>query len=324
MKGKTIPAPDLPKAATLIQRNHNGGFFSNLNAVLTVLDRHLHHDGVDAVVVDWRAESELAEFSYGRPGDGNLWLAFYEPLRFDHFPNRRVVHVGPAYYDATGMSAYAMYKLRPSWRRRYAAIYGRFVRPLPHIMAKVDAIASSFPPGSFRLGVHYRNPLHSVECPFPIPPPEIFVARARALLPKGRPFVVVLATDVSAAVPVFREAFGEALTIQGAVRRADGMTGGEDQIHHGSAEPARELGEQALVDCLLLARCDAVLHITSNLATAVGYINPALRMVYCETLLETMLGYAWSVRLFVRRARAERRFNRWTARAVRARRGTLR
>jgi hypothetical protein len=102
------------------------------------------------------------------------------------------------------------------------------------------------------------------------------------------------------------------------------MTGGEDHIHHGSAEPARELGEQALVDCLLLARCDTVLHITSNLATAVGYINPALRMVYCETPLETMLGYAWSVRLFVRRARAERRFNQWTARAVRARRGTLR
>ena len=48
--------------------------------------------------------------------------------------------------------------------------------------------------------------------------------------------------------------------------------------------PCTALGEQALIDALLLARCDVLLHTTSNLATAVGDMN-RLRMIYCEPLL---------------------------------------
>ena len=59
--------------------------------------------------------------------------------------------------------------------------------------------------------------------------------------------------------------------------------------------PSVALAEQALVDTLLLARCDAFVHVTSNLATAVGYMNPHSRMVYCETRLQALAGYLWSL-----------------------------
>jgi hypothetical protein len=36
----------------------------------------------------------------------------------------------------------------------------------------------------------------------------------------------------------------------------------------------------------MLARCDTFLHVTSNIATAVGYMNPKLAMRYAETPLE--------------------------------------
>jgi hypothetical protein len=39
-----------------------------------------------------------------------------------------------------------------------------------------------------------------------------------------------------------------------------------------------------------------MLHVTSNIATAAGYINPSLRMVYCESAAQAFRGYIWSVR----------------------------
>jgi hypothetical protein len=63
------------------------------------------------------------------------------------------------------------------------------------------------------------------------------------------------------------------------------------QLHHGNEAPTTKLGEQVLIDCLLLARCDVLLHVTSNLATAVGYINPELRMIYHETPMQAAVNY---------------------------------
>jgi hypothetical protein len=56
-----------------------------------------------------------------------------------------------------------------------------------------------------------------------------------------------------------------------------------------------------LIDALLLARCEAMVHAVSNLATAVGYMNPRLRMVYCEP---RFVGAAASLRARVSPQRA--------------------
>jgi hypothetical protein len=91
----------------------------------------------------------------------------------------------------------------------------------------------------------------------------------------------VLATDVREAVDRFREVFGERLLVQPDVARAP--AGGSQ--YEWSAPPGIALGEQTLIDALLLARCDVLLHATSNIATAAGYMNPRMRMVYCEPRL---------------------------------------
>jgi hypothetical protein len=121
----------------------------------------------------------------------------------------------------------------------------------------------------------------------------VFVDRARRLSRKGRETVVVLATDYEPAVSAFRAAFGPALLVQPGVVRANSAL--DDQAHHGHRYAELALGEQALVDCLMLSRCDAMLHVTSNLATAAAYINPRLRLIYCETWGQAVRGYVWSL-----------------------------
>jgi hypothetical protein len=265
----------------MVIRNWNGGFFSNFNGVLNNLHHRLGHGGIEAAVVEWHADAEQKHFPYGEPKDGNLWLRFFEPLPFKSFPQDKIEV--PTYADVgmTWLNAYRMYKLDRHWRRDYHSLYRRFIRIKPAILERVDALYRAKMSDRYCVGVHYRNPAHSCECPDPIPSAQASIARCGRLLPKNRQWAVILATDVELAVALFQTTFGDALVLQSGVMRASTLA--VDQLHHEPQAPAISLGEQALFDCLLLARCDVLFHVTSNLATAVGYINPKLRMIYNET-----------------------------------------
>jgi large subunit ribosomal protein L36 len=195
--------------------------------------------------------------------------------------------------EMTGRLAYAMYKLDRSWRRDYHRIFQRYIRIRPFIQERVEAIRRARMAGRFCVGVHYRHPAHDCECLRPIPAPEEFIARLRRLLPGDRPWAVFLASDYEPAVAAFQEAFGDRLVLQPGIRRSASLAQGH--LHHQNDTPGVDLGAEVLVDCLLLAHCHVLLHVTSNLATAAGYMNPALRMVYCETRAHAALGYLWSI-----------------------------
>src|SRR5262249_4434363 len=233
------------------------------------------------------------EFAYGRAGDGNLWLHFFKPLPFAHVPrNERAAHRF-ARLSMTGPRAYAMYKLDRTWRRIYNELFRRYIAVQPAILARAQAIHGTRMAGHYCLGAHYRHPGHAIECLFKMPTPEQYIELARALLPANRSWKVVLASDYEPAIAAFRTAFGDRLVVQPGVTRASSAA--EKQTHHGNDNPAIALGEEVLIDGLLLARCDALIHVTSNLATAVRYMNPGLRMIYCETRMQAAWGFLWSL-----------------------------
>ena len=150
----------------------------------------------------------------------------------------------------------------------------------PEIVAEVDQILA----GATRpmIGVHYRHPGHNSECPSPIPPVSEFVRRVRKIA-RGREVAIVLATDVEHVVEEFRAAFGANLIVQKGVQRSATDTQRHERTSDdGSLDDAR----QVLIDALMPARCDVLVHVTSNIVTAAAYLNPSLRMVYCETALE--------------------------------------
>lgn len=284
------------EASTMVIHARDSGFFSNFNCVMSNLEAQLGRDGCVAALVDWTPHLDGSQFVYGDRQDGNVWLHFFEPLRFTNVPLKQFdVWDYPATRGRliTGNEAYATYKFNPFWRRRYHALFSRHVTVKPYLTGRAEAIFKAHMAGKFCIGVHYRDPRHSKECPNPIPPPEVFVERVRALQPAGRDIAVFLATDFSPAVAVFQAAFGDALVLQPAVSRVDAQSA--DQMHHIRIDPSVTLGEEVLVDCLLLARCQVLLHVTSNVATAAGYMNPRLRMVYCETRAEAWRGYNWAV-----------------------------
>ncbi len=278
---------------TLVIRGWDAGFFSNFNGVLNNLRDRLGRRGVTAATVDWHAIGQQGQISPGHPDIGNLWLQFFEPLSFDEFPDRTIQATTFASPRMTGRCAYAMYKLDRNWRRVYHALYRRHVRIRPAILDRVEEIYRANMKGRYCAGVHYRHPEHDGECLHPIASPDVFVARLRGMLPPDRPWVVLLASDIEPAVDVFRRAFGSRLVLQPGVRRAGPLK--EETFRLGIDRSDIGLAKEVLIDCLLLARRELLLHVTSNVATAVGYLNPALRMVYCETRVQAAWGYVWSI-----------------------------
>ena len=166
--------------------------------------------------------------------------------------------------------------------------------------------------GHFCVGVHWRHSDHDHENLFPIPRPDVFIARAKKLLPGDRSWRVCLATDTETAVSAFEAAFGDRLVVQQGAARAESTT--RMQLHDDRENPSTDHGEAVLVDCLLLARCDVLLHVTSNVATAAGYINPDMKMVYCEAPHQAAIGYLWAI------GEAARAIQRKVVRAFTARR----
>lgn len=273
---------------TLVVRARPAGFFSNFNQVVCHLHGSLGRGGVKAIAVDWTVRDQ-AEFAYGTAADGNLWDRFFEPLAFDSFPAS--VKLAEGFPDLMMTQAYAMTHMGSRWRRRYHGVFRKHIRISPAIAARAEGLMP-VAGGDFLIGVHYRHPAHAIELIHPMPPPRQFIDFVHRLAPRDGRWFVVLATDMAEAAEQFRDAFGNRLVIQpGTVRIARTS---EVETHSGGAEPSAALGEQVLVDALMLAHCNALIHVSSNLTTAVGYMNPRLRMVYCESPGERLRGTLWS------------------------------
>jgi hypothetical protein len=275
-----IPA-DPSGGYTLVVPVWPGGLFSNLNRVVNLLHHRLGRDHCAAVRVDWTLAEQLPEVGFGTLADGDLWRRFFEPLSFPGAPAREL-QSGWEYADwsMTGLHAYRMYKLDRGWRAAYGATFARHVFIRPALRERAQQLVRETIGDRHTIGVHLRHPRSSVEAPRGAPSIDYFIARTRELQGRRTDSCVFLATDVSEAIAAFRDAFGDRLVVQSEVPRASVA---EEQIHHRTASVAS--GQSALVDALVLSECDALLHTVSNLATAVGYISPKPRMVYCEPRL---------------------------------------
>lgn len=292
---KTIPV-NTPDEYTLVVTAWNAGFFSHVNRVVNHLNHSLGRHGCEAVRVDWHVGEHTPLFVYGTPQDGELWQCFFEPLVFPEAPTRELRSHEYADLSMTGLHAYRMYKRGSAWRTDYGRAFTEYVYVREELTRRVQELWQDAAINAGAVGVHVRHPEHSHECPRESPSLDVFITRTRRLLGADTRRSVVLATDVGEAVDAFRDAFGERLLVQPDVARAPIAS---TQYEWG-APPSVALGEEALIDALLLARCDVLLHVTSNLATAVGYMNPALRMIYCEPW---MIGVRESLRMRLSRQR---------------------
>ncbi len=263
-----------------------------------------------------RGVHSFTSFCYGRPGDGNLWTKLFEApygLPKELLEDESFLWADSRQPEAlfnerreptlTYVHAFRLYR-SPDFaaiRRQYHRAFREHVHPLPHLLGQVEAETRSFE-GRFMIGAHVRHPSHAVEQPGgAVPTFESYVDRVKALL-RSRDLPldsdgwgVFRATDQDRVVVRFQEEFGDRVHAFHGVRRtrseedqrfeglaaADQIRDGNQLQHLVAADRSSwspTMAEEVLRDALVLARCKVLLHVVSNVATAVAFMNPSLEM----------------------------------------------
>lgn len=307
---------------------HDGGFFSVLNKLVSIVNWQLKENPKSVVLPDWRISkmkrhlgtSSFTSFCYGKETDGNLFIKFFEPIPYSEIQERMYNDENLLYLNAnirddfneenepllTYINAYYLYKRADflQWREWYHECYKRYFQPKKHIVKKVDALFKTKLEGAYLIGVHPRHPSHGIEqVSGKAPPLEKYFELVQQSLEKAyalslRP-KIFLATDQETTLSRFNEEFPGLVVTQMNINRIqpaqdihfNSLTKEEQmkegfQLQHIIASDPNEwsttLAEEVIVDAMLLAKCDELIHITSNVATAVSYMNPKVKMIYCE------------------------------------------
>lgn len=281
----------------IVKPHWHGGFFSQFNKVITVL--YLESKGKRRpVIVDWDEGTEWFEFEGNCPAQG-LWSCFFEPLggNTDHNDNVGMETVdeypyftGPEFpytlswrdfsWKAvpTANHACLAYLFSRGWRKQYHKIYKDNIRIRPSILERVDSFYEKFIRGYFCVGIQIRSAGHSYEEMGRVGlGVDRYIKSAKKRV-KNKKYRIFLATDSNEILETFKEVFGDKVIYQQEVDRLakDVNAGGPHEIKKQTILD----GELVISDALILSKCDVLIHSVSNIATAVGYINPQLPMIY--------------------------------------------
>ncbi len=259
-------------------------------------------------------------FCYGKPEDGNVWTRLFEPLfglstaeMNDHnflYAKRKPPEAFWNEHREPQLTYVHAYKLYHSGqfqriRRQYHAVLKQHIRLLPDFQAEVDAFAQTRFVGKFMIAAHVKHPSHVIEQPGgEIAHTETYITAIRREL-KRREIAfsspgwgIFLATDQDRVVHRLRSEFGDRVACYDDVRRTrahedahfDRLSRSEQsaegfQVQHlVASNPANwsvRMAWEVLRDAMTMARCNVLLHIVSNVSTAVSYINPEIELIFC-------------------------------------------
>lgn len=268
-----------------------------------------------------RLEAPVRSFCYGQPGDGNLWAKLFQPLfgatdmemndprflyRHAELPADR--HNEAREPTMTYVRAYQLYRSPDfaGFRRQYHRVFTYHVRLRPEHQAEIDAFTAAHLTAPILIAAHVRHPSHTVEQPTgQIAGTDLYIEQVRTAVrrrggdPAGPGWTVFVATDQDRVLHQFRAAFGERAVFFPDARRtradedvtfdalslAEQNQDGHQLQHLVAADRAGwswRMAWEVVRDAYVMARCHTLLHVVSNVSTAVAYMNPEIEMVFCD------------------------------------------
>lgn len=271
------------------------GLFAEFMKVLATLD-HFQHEGRTPIVY-FNRPTFLYWSDSGWNGARNGWEYYFHALserrledvldvaaedlvdlkrpqlerlaRGDIVFNDRLLHRD---FDMFG-------DVRSEHRERYASLCARYIRVKDEVLGKVEEFAGRNFAGRRIVGLHFRSTDKLLEVgsrlenagwdPDVLAGLEVDSYIDEALRVAGDDGAIFMATEDAEALQRARERLDERLICTNATRTRGPLP---PFLADGDAEQ----GEEALIDCLLLARCDYLVHGVSNLSWAARMFNPGL------------------------------------------------
>lgn len=145
---------------------------------------------------------------------------------------------------------------------------GRYIKPKPHILEKVDSFYKQHFSTSFVLGVHIRGTdLHYA----PAVSPAEYFPHIDKQIEKEPGLKIFLATDQAQYIPVFEKRYGDKVVCSDSFRSDNEVA----PFQRTELSPYKK-GEDVLLDILLLSKADFLIKGSSNVGEMAMYFNPNL------------------------------------------------
>lgn len=257
-------------------------------------------------------------FCYGQASDGNIWTKLFKPLyglSLDQMQNESFIYQNGCLPETvfnqhrepylTYIHAYDLYQR--SFFQQFRLQYHRVLRDHIELEDDLRREINSFVDTQMRnhviIGAHVRHPSHTVEQPNKIiAHADLYIQRiydiAEEQKLKSGAWRVFLATDQDRVVDRFRSEFKDQLCLWPDARRTtvhedavfDTLTPEQKnqdgfQLQHLVASSQRDwsinMAREVIRDAYLMSACNTLLHVVSNVSTAVSYLNPRCKMVFC-------------------------------------------
>lgn len=248
------------------------GFFATLNQVLGQL--YLYEKGrskFSGLAVDFGEHGLYYDPKYGP----NWWSYYFEPLSIGIKENS-VIKIASKKEAARGFIE--RYQIT---RMEAASLVKKYIHVKDQIQDKVNQFVIRHFQNFFTIGVHYRGTDKKKEAPR-VSYENVFKS-IKDSSPLDRPYQIFVATDEAPFLEAIKEKFpGRVISIE--AHRTEGNSG----VHFLNNSPY-ELGEEALLDALLLSKCNLLIRTSSNLSLWSTYFNSELPVIllnrrYAKTL----------------------------------------
>jgi hypothetical protein len=272
-----------------------------------------------SAMIDHFKTDKFTSFCYGNLEDGNVFLKLFFPLDLgipeSHYNDAqflrdqavlRLDYNEEKEPDLTYVHAYKLYKRKDfsQWRHWYHQFFAKHIKLRDDIQNEIDRFSRDHFDDYYVISAHVRHPSHSIEQPGGrIPTLELYKQHLDRLIlaaeeKQSLPVRIFIATDQDSVIAYFAQSYGQRVVFYQATRVTLEQSKAFDaldeqakkqegfQIQHLMASERSRWSIQhardVIIDAWLLAKAKQFVHVTSNLSTAVSYINPHVDMIYCE------------------------------------------
>ncbi len=255
------------KEFVVLGTRHDGMFSMFYDVVLAM---KIYEKGLYAgVEIDFGYPKENAIYLDEEHGP-NWWNYYFEPIRYGDVsaPKRYVVGYLP-FGVPWNLDSESLGERRNAYR-----LIKKYIRIRSHILDKVDAFMKSHFQGKFLVAVHYRGTDKKESSP---PYMKVWFEIEKELLRRGlSEYQIFVATDSQSFLDFMIQKYEDKVCFcEENTRSFDGTA-----IHLNPFTDKYRIGEEALIDCLLLSKADILIRTDSNLSYCSTFFNPDIFEIF--------------------------------------------
>lgn len=234
------------------------GMFSCFIEIIALMKCHEmgYYKGIE---IDCKEKGVYYDRNYGN----NWWNYYFAPVCYGKKENIRYIDADPPY-------ALSCQTEKHTSREEGFALLQKYVHIKPHIQKKIDDFERDNLKNHFVISIHYRGTDKVTEAPFVAYERilhEVFLVMDQY---GKKNYKIFIATDEYQFLNYMIDSFGDMICFyKDAIRSNDGLP-----IHLNPNFSPYKLGEDAVIDCVLLSKGNYLIRTSSNLSYISTFFNP--------------------------------------------------